>query len=105
MTAALPSWLRPHARGWVLALHVQPGAKRSEVVGIHGERLKLRVQAPPVEGKANAAVLAFLAAALHRPRQALTLLRGDTARDKDVLIQEGAVDGDQAAAIVRALLG
>lgn len=105
MPAAPPPWLRRHAQGWVLALHVQPGAKRSEVAGTYGERLKLRVQAPPVEGKANAAVRAFLAQALDRPRQAFTLLRGDTARDKDVLIQTEADDGDQAAAIVRALLG
>ena len=45
----------------ILDLYVQPGAKRSEFAGQHGERVKLRLAAPPVEGKANAALIEFLA--------------------------------------------
>jgi uncharacterized protein (TIGR00251 family) len=87
LSAPLPPWLRRHAQGWLLALHVQPGAKRTEVAGPYAERLKLRLQAPPVDGKANAALLAFLADRIGTARSAVQLLRGETARDKDVLLR------------------
>jgi uncharacterized protein (TIGR00251 family) len=47
----------------VLTLHVQPGARHTEVAGTHGESLKIRLAAPPIDGKANAELLAFLAQA------------------------------------------
>ena len=71
----------------VLALHVQPGAKRTEVAGTHGDALKIRLAAPPVDGKANAELLRFLAAAFDVPRHAVTLLRGETSRQKAVRIE------------------
>lgn len=70
----------------VLALHVQPGARRTEVAGLHGDALKLRLAAPAVEGKANAALREFLAAAFGVPLRSVTLLRGETSRDKVVRI-------------------
>lgn len=48
----------------ILSVHVQPGARRSEVVGRHGDALKVRVAAPPVDGKANVAVVELLASIL-----------------------------------------
>lgn len=72
-----------------LSLHVQPGAKRTEFAGLHGEALKIRLAAPPVDGKANACLLAFLAKFLGVPKSAVTLLVGDSARQKVVRI-EGA---------------
>jgi len=71
----------------VLALHVQPGAKRTEVAGAHGDALKIRLAAPPVDGKANAALLRFLAEAFGVPRHAVTLLRGETSRQKTVRVE------------------
>jgi uncharacterized protein len=71
----------------VLALHVQPGAKRTEVAGTHGDALKVRLAAPPVDGKANAELLRFLAGAFGVPRHAVTLLRGETSRQKSVRIE------------------
>jgi uncharacterized protein len=70
----------------VLTLHVQPGAKHTEVAGVHGDALKIRLAAPPVDGKANAALLAFLAGAFAVPLRAVTLVRGETARRKTVRI-------------------
>jgi uncharacterized protein (TIGR00251 family) len=59
-------WLREDGDALVLALHVQPGARRTEVAGIHGDALKLRLAAPAMEGKANGALRAFLADAQAR---------------------------------------
>jgi uncharacterized protein YggU (UPF0235/DUF167 family) len=65
-----------------LTLRVAPGAKWSEVVGRHGSVWKVRVAAPPADGRANAAVLALVADALALPRSALTLVSGHGSRDK-----------------------
>lgn len=79
------SWLRPgSAGGSELTLHIQPGASKTEWAGLHGDALKLRVQAPPVEGAANNAVLAFIAKQLDLPIRDIRLLRGDKARRKTV---------------------
>lgn len=84
------SWRREDGGDLVLELHVQPGAKRTEVAGIHGAgaqaRLKLRLAAPPVDGKANAELLRFLADAFGVPQRAVTLVRGEVSRQKTVRI-------------------
>jgi uncharacterized protein (TIGR00251 family) len=74
------------AQALFLTLHVQPGAKRTEVAGIHGGALKIRLAAPPVEGKANAALLRYLADAFAVPQRAVTLVHGETSRQKTVRI-------------------
>jgi len=70
----------------VLALHVQPGAARTEVAGLYGDALKIRLAAPPVEGKANLALRRFLAEAFAVPLRNVEIVRGDTSRDKLVRI-------------------
>lgn len=65
-----------------LDVSVQPNAKKSQADGLHDGALRVRLAAPPVDGKANAALQAWLAAALGCPRRDLTLLRGETARRK-----------------------
>jgi uncharacterized protein (TIGR00251 family) len=80
------AWARRVEGGWQLTIHAQPGAKRSEIVGPHGEALKLRVAAPPAEGRANAALEAFLAEALEVPRKSVCVIRGRSARHKLVLV-------------------
>lgn len=85
-----------------LSLHVQPGAKRTEFTGLHGEALKLRLAAAPVEGKANAALIAFLAEYCGVARSAVTLLSGETSRQKVVRVK--GVD-DTARARLRRLCG
>jgi uncharacterized protein (TIGR00251 family) len=74
----------------VLALHVQPGASRTEAAGRHGQALKLRLAAPPVDGKANEALRAFLADAFGVPLRSVTLVRGETSRAKVVRIESPA---------------
>jgi hypothetical protein len=71
--------------GPVLRLHVQPGAGREGIVGVHGNALKLRVQARAVSGQANRAVLRLLAREFGAPPASLLLTGGETSRDKRVL--------------------
>lgn len=80
-----------------LAVHAQPGAKRSEFAGVHGARLRIRLAAPAAEGKANAALLAFLADAFAVPQRAVTLLHGATGRRKLVRIS-GPIGNDPTEA-------
>ena len=70
----------------LLKLRVHPGAKRSAVNGIFGEAVKIDLQAPPVDGKANSALLKFLAAELKISKSAVELKSGECSRDKVVKI-------------------
>lgn len=80
-----PAWLAPDREGGSeITLHVQPGATRTELAGRHGDALKLRIAARPVEGAANAAVLEFVAAWLAVPRRQVALLSGEKSRRKVV---------------------
>jgi uncharacterized protein (TIGR00251 family) len=89
-----PAWRREDGDGVLLMLHAQPGAKRTEVAGVHGEgaqaRLRIRLAAPPVEGKANAELLRFLAVAFAVSLRDVTLVRGETSRQKTVRIARPA---------------
>lgn len=66
----------------ILHIHVQPGAKRTQVVGMHGDALKVRLAAPPVDGKANAALVSFIAELFGVPGRHVELLSGHTSRSK-----------------------
>ena len=74
-----------------LQIQAQPGAKTTAVVGVHGDgsqaRLKIALAAPPVDGKANAALRAFLAEAFGVPQRNVTVLRGESGRKKAVRIE------------------
>lgn len=85
------SWASRRDDGWHLALRVQPGARRTEVVGEHGPTLKVRLAAPANDGKANAELVRFLAERLGVPRGSVEILRGHHGRDKAVRVT-GAVD-------------
>ena len=65
-----------------LTLHIQPGAKKTECAGRHGDALKIRLAAPPVDGKANEALLRFVADTLGLPKSAVNLKSGQTSRRK-----------------------
>lgn len=84
-------WLREDGGDVVLTLHIQPGAKRSEVAGAHGEALKIRLAAPPVDGKANDALIAFLAGRLDVPKSRVELVAGQTSRAKRVRVADVGV--------------
>jgi uncharacterized protein (TIGR00251 family) len=74
--------LGPTDGGVTLAVHVQPGAGRTEVVGRHGDALKLRVAAPPTGNRANDAVVDLVAKEFNLKAAAVTVVSGATSRDK-----------------------
>ncbi|MCL6263971.1 DUF167 domain-containing protein [Craterilacuibacter sp. RT1T] len=79
-------WLSQHTQAVRLTLHVQPGAKKTECAGEHGDALKIRLNAPPVDGKANHALIAWLAKQLGCPKRNITLLSGEKSRHKIIEI-------------------
>jgi len=90
-----PVWLKRHGDTLTLTLHIQPGAKKTEVAGEHGDALKIRLAAPPVDGKANAALLEFIADKLGVAKSAVTLKTGQTSRRKVVEVQGTASEAEQ----------
>ncbi|HQU78282.1 MAG TPA: DUF167 domain-containing protein [Azonexus sp.] len=84
----MSDWFRVAADGRVtLTLHIQPGAKKTEIAGLHGDALKIRLAAPPVDGKANEALVKFVAEALKLPKSAVNLKSGQTSRRKVLEVQ------------------
>ena len=79
-------WAREVDGALVLVLHVQPGARRTEVAGLHGNALRIRLAAPPVEGRANDALLRFMAEAFGVALRDVELLRGAGSRFKQLRI-------------------
>jgi uncharacterized protein (TIGR00251 family) len=81
-TSDLPAWLRPRTGGFALEVHAQPGARRTAIVGEHGGRLKIALNAPPLDGRANDALIALLSEKLGLPQRAVTLESGGAIREK-----------------------
>ncbi len=83
------TWYRSDpAHNIVLTVHIQPGAKRTEVVGLHGDALKIKLAAAPIEGKANAALLKFLAKKFKVSGSQVTLKYGAKSRHKVIEIKQ-----------------
>lgn len=82
--------LREVAGGVTLAVRAQPGAKKTTIVGVYGEgdtaQLKIAVQAPPLEGRANEALVAFLAETFGIPKRSVELVSGELSRSKVFLL-------------------
>jgi uncharacterized protein (TIGR00251 family) len=81
------NYLRATPTGVTLAVRAQPGAKRTAIVGVYGAELKIAVQAPPIEGRANQALIAFLAKTFALPKSSVELLSGELSRSKVFLLR------------------
>ena len=92
-------WLREGTGRTTLTLHIQPGAKKTEVAGQHGDALKIRLAAPPVDGKANAALINFVADRLGLAKSAVSLKSGQTSRRK--VLEITAAPEDTAQRLMR----
>ena len=72
----------------LIKLHVQPKAKENSIIGIHGDALKLKIKSPPVDNKANQEITIYLAKEFNVHKADVSLISGQTSRDKKFLIKE-----------------
>jgi len=83
--------LRATEGGVTLAVRAQPGAKKTAIIGVYGEgasaQLKVAVQAPPVEGRANSALIAFLAETFALPKNKVEIVSGELSRSKVFMLR------------------
>ena len=91
------SWYQLGCDGVTLRIQAQPGAKRTEIAGVYGDCLKVRLASPPVDGKANECLIEFLAERLGVKRGQVRITRGPSSRRKSVFV---AVAGFQPAALL-----
>lgn len=87
-----PAWFSKTPEGWLIQIHAQPGAKKCEIAGLHGDALKVRIAAAPVDGRANDALIAYLAGQLGVSKSLLRLERGSTGRRKTVRVASQHAD-------------
>jgi hypothetical protein len=90
----MPEWYRTSGDCITLTLHVQPGAKQTTVAGLHGDALKIRLAAPPIEGRANEALLRFIADFFKVPLRNVELKQGGQSRHKRVEVRGSAINPD-----------
>jgi len=91
------SWYQICGDGVTIRIRAQPGAKRTEVAGLYGDCLKVRLASPPVDGKANDCLIEFLAQRLGVKRGQVAITRGLSSRRKNVFV---ATAGFQPAALL-----
>ena len=92
----MPLTVRGNDRSVRFAVRVQPRASRSEIAGVHGDAIKIRLSAPPVDGAANEALIELVAGVLGVGRRAVRIVSGEASRSKLV-----EVEGVTAAAVLR----
>jgi uncharacterized protein (TIGR00251 family) len=83
----MESWIKNHPNGSVLLLHIQPGASRTELSGLHGDRIKVKIKAPPRDGEANSSLIEFFSELLKISKSKIFLIRGESSRQKDLLVE------------------
>lgn len=83
----MPGWYAWQGNDLLLNVNIQPRARQNEICGVHGEALKIRITAPPVDGKANAHLIAFLAKLCGVSKAAVTVISGESSRHKRLRIQ------------------
>jgi hypothetical protein len=84
----------------LIELRIQPRAGNEGFAGLHGGRLRVRLRAPPVDGRANEALVAFLAGSLDVPRHRIAIERGHASRDKRVRVRDAPPLGPKLAALL-----
>ncbi len=89
----MSDWFRLEADGAVtICVHAQPGARRTEVAGLHGDSVRIRVTAPALEDRANEALVDFVAGRFGVARRDVTLVAGAKSRQKRLRIRGSALD-------------
>ena len=96
----IPIWLKQTSAGVALSLYCQPGAKQTKVVGLHDGCLKISLQAPASENKANELLLAWLSKQLKIPQKQIQFISGQNSRKKQVEIW-GSISAEQITQILK----
>lgn len=96
MTAEHYTW---QGENLILHCHFQPKAANDEIVGIHGDRLKIRITAPPVDGKANDHIIKWFSKLFKVPKGDIEILQGELGRQKTLLIRSPKVVPKELLAI------
>lgn len=89
--SALPAFLRPGKNGVEVLIKVIPRASRNQISEVLGDRLKIKITAPPVDSAANNELISFLAKRIGCPRKSLRITRGQTSRNKTVHVESTAI--------------
>lgn len=84
------SWYSWQGEDLILRCHLQPKASRNEISGLHGDSVKIRIAAPPIEGRANAALVKFLAKTFGVAKRDVSIISGELGREKRVRIHAPA---------------
>lgn len=79
------SW---QGKSLIINCHLQPRASKDEFVGLHGQSLKIRIKAPPIDGKANDYLMKFLAKQFGVSKRSITIISGELSREKRIKIDE-----------------
>ncbi len=95
----MADWYRRSGDVITVTLHVQPGARHSEAVGLHGEALKIKLAAPPIEGRANEALLRFIADSFGVPLRNVELKQGGQSRHKVVAITGSKIEPESLLSV------
>lgn len=76
----------------LIKVHIVPNSSKTQIVGTHGDRLKLKIKAPPVDGKANEEIVSFLSKTLNIKKNQIELMTGQTSKSKNLLIKAFDID-------------
>ena len=90
--APLLNWFHTDGDALILSIHAQPGARQTLIQGLHGDALKIRVAAPPLDGRANDEIRRFLANVLQVPQRDVTIMSGEKSRSKRFCIRGAQID-------------
>lgn len=85
-------WYKQENDTVIIHVYVQPGAKRTEISGLHGDELKIRLASPPIDGRANDMLIKYIAVLFNVPLRQVELKRGDKSRHKKIAIQGSDID-------------
>lgn len=80
-------WIQESKTGVTIQVHATPRASKNQIQGLHGDAVKIKLKAPPVDGKANEALIEFISGTLGIPQRQITLLSGQTSRQKRLSLQ------------------
>jgi uncharacterized protein (TIGR00251 family) len=99
-------FLQETPQGIVIKIYVQPRSSRNRIIGLHGDSLKIAIQAPPVDDAANRMCIEFLSKCLNLPRSAIEMIGGHTGRMKRILLRltPGSTFPEQTESCKKALL-